>query len=67
VGLITWEVPSKSPGVEIGVNRVRTLVVAYSGRYKFTRERACRCSPSGTWSCEEKEVGGVLHKCKRDT
>jgi hypothetical protein len=55
-----------SPGVELGVNRVRTLVVVYFGRYKFTGERARRHSSSGTWSCEEIEVGGVLRKCQRD-
>jgi hypothetical protein len=44
--------------VELGVDQVRTLVVAYSGRYEFTEERTRRRSPSGTWSCEEKEVRG---------
>jgi hypothetical protein len=42
--------------VELGVDRVRTPVVVYSIRYEFTGERARRRSPSGTWSCEEKEV-----------
>jgi hypothetical protein len=45
-----------SPGVELGVDRVRTLVVVYFSRYEFTGERARRRSPLGTWSCEEKEV-----------
>jgi hypothetical protein len=28
-----------SPKVELGVNQVRTLVVAYSGRYRFAEAR----------------------------
>jgi hypothetical protein len=42
--------------VELGVDQVRTVVVAYFGRYEFTGERVRFRSPSGTWSCEEKEV-----------
>jgi hypothetical protein len=59
--------PSGSPRLELGVDRVRTLIVAYSGQCEFTEERAHRRSPLRTWSCEEKEVEGVLRKCQRDT
>jgi hypothetical protein len=45
-----------SPRVELGVDRVRALVVAFSGRYKFVGGHARRRSPSWTWRCEEKEV-----------
>jgi hypothetical protein len=56
-----------SPGVGIGVDRVRVLVVAYPGQYKLAEEHAHRRSPSGTWVCEGIEVGGVLRKCQRQT
>jgi hypothetical protein len=48
----------ESPGVEIGVDRVRASIVAFPGRYRLTGGRAhCRL-PSGTWGCEETEVQG---------
>jgi hypothetical protein len=56
LGLVQLRDGLGSPKVELGVDRVRTLVVAYSGQYEFTRGRARRRSASGTWSCEEKEV-----------
>jgi hypothetical protein len=56
-----------SRGVGIGVDRVRASVVARLGRSKLAGGRAHRRSPLGTWVCEEIEVGGVLHKCQRDT
>jgi hypothetical protein len=37
-----------SPGMGLGVNQVRTQVVAHLGRYKFAGGRAHRRSPSGT-------------------
>jgi hypothetical protein len=52
-----------SPRVGLGVNQVRTLVVVYSGRYRFAG--ACPPlvnSPSGTWVCEGTEVQGL--KCE---
>jgi hypothetical protein len=51
-----------SPGMGLGVNQVRTPVVAHPGRYKFAEGRTHRRSPSGTWHCEEIEVRGVLCK-----
>jgi hypothetical protein len=56
-----------SPGVGIGVDRVRASVIAHPGWYKLVGGRAHRRSPSGTWVCEVIEVGGVLRKCQRDT
>jgi hypothetical protein len=45
------------PGVGIGVNQVRASVVAHPDRYKLVGGRAHRRSTSGTWVCEEIEVG----------
>jgi hypothetical protein len=56
-----------SPGVGIGVNRVRASVIVHPGRYKLVGGHAHRRSPLGTWVCEGIEVGGVLRKCQRDT
>jgi hypothetical protein len=53
----------ESPGVEIGVDQVRTSVVAYLGWYRLAGGRTHRRSSSGTWVCEEIEVGGVLREC----
>jgi hypothetical protein len=47
-GLVQLRDGLGSPGVELGVYQVRTLVFAHSGRYKFTGGRARRRSPSGT-------------------
>jgi hypothetical protein len=54
----------ESPGVEIGVEQVWTLVIAYPGWYRLIGGRTHRLSSSGTWVCEEIEVGGVLRKCQ---
>jgi hypothetical protein len=53
-----------SLGVGEGVDRVRVSVVAHPGRYKLVGGRAHHRSSSGTWVCEEIEVGGALSKCQ---
>jgi hypothetical protein len=55
-----------SPGVELGVNRVRAPVVAHPGRYKFAGGRAHRRSPSWTECGEEIEVQGLKCECQRN-
>jgi hypothetical protein len=55
-----------SPGVEIGVNRVRASVIVHPGRYKLAGGRALRRSTSGTWVCKEIEIGGALRECQRN-
>jgi hypothetical protein len=52
-----------SPGVRLGVHRVRAPVVAHPGQYKLVEGCAHRRSPSGTWVCKETEVQGL--KCER--
>jgi hypothetical protein len=52
-----------SPGVELGVDRVRASVVVHLGRYKIAGGRVHRSSPSGTWVYEEIEVQGLM--CER--
>jgi hypothetical protein len=49
-----------SPGVGLGVDRVKAPVVAHTGQYRIARGRARRRSPSWTWRDEEIEVGGPL-------
>jgi hypothetical protein len=53
-----------SLGVEIGVNRVRALVVAHPGWYKLAGGRAHRRLTSGTWVCKEIEREGPWCKCQ---
>jgi hypothetical protein len=53
----------KSPGVGIGVDRVRASVVVHPGRYKFAGGSAHCRSPLGTWLCEEIEVERLM--CER--
>jgi hypothetical protein len=53
------------PRVEFGVDQVRSLAFACSGQYKLTRGHTHRRSSSGTWVCEEIEIGGVLRKRQR--
>jgi hypothetical protein len=56
-----------SPGVGLGVDHVRALVVAHLDRYKFAGEHAHRRSLTWTWRCEEIEVWGLKCKCQRDS
>jgi hypothetical protein len=52
-----------SPGVGLGVDQVRALVVVHPGQYRFAGGCARRRSPLWTWRGEEIEVRGSL--CKR--
>jgi hypothetical protein len=52
----------RPPGVEFGVNQVRSLASAYSGRFGLAGERARRRPPSWTWRYEEIEMQGP--KCE---
>jgi hypothetical protein len=52
-----------SPGVEFGVDRVRSLAFAYSSRYRLAGECVHRRRWSGTWSCEETKREGPRCKC----
>jgi hypothetical protein len=53
--------------VELGVDRVRALVVAHLGQYKFTGGHAHRRSPSWTKCGKEIEVQGLTCECQRDS
>jgi hypothetical protein len=56
-----------SPGVEFGVNQVRSLAFAYHDWYRLAGGRVHRRSSSWTWVCEETEVQESLCKCQRDS
>jgi hypothetical protein len=57
----------ESPGVELGVDRVRASVVVYPGQYRFVGGRAHCRSPSWTWRGKETEIKGPKWECQTDS
>jgi hypothetical protein len=55
-----------SPGVELGVDRVRAPVVVHPGWYKFAGGHTHRRSPSWTECGEEIKVQGLKCECQRN-
>jgi hypothetical protein len=54
-----------SPRVEFDADRVRSLALAYTGRYRLAEECVHSRRWSGTRSCEETKREGPRYKCQR--